>query len=389
MLADGPAGVLDGIPLFDRFTPEERQAVAARGRVEAAPEGRILIRQEDEGDALFVILDGVVRILRRDAVGTEVEIGRRGAGECFGEMALIDGGRRSATVETVTPCRVFVLERAVFLEVVAPSPVLLSKLLLELSRKIRDVSERVVKEDLERRTRIAEAEVMRHRSITQAVTGLAHELNTPLGICVTTASHILSLAGATAEELREPAELLRDNLDRAVSLVQTFTTIAALHHAEPLEDLDLAEVMEHAAALFAMDRPGARLTLRIAPMAPRPWLGYRAHIERALAQLFENVAAHAYPPDAERVAEVEVTADRLEGHPAWRVAVRDYGCGIPAEARRKLFDAFFTTARARGHKGLGLTIVFNTVTGPLAGRVQIEPTPGGGTTVALLVPQEL
>lgn len=384
-----PPGVLDGIPLFDRFTPPEREAVAKRGRTVAAEAGVRLVHQDAEGDALYVLLDGTVRVLRRDAEGTDVEIGRRGPGDCFGEMALIDGGPRSATIETLTRCRLFVLDRAAFLEVVSPSRVLLSKLLGELSRKVRDVSERVVQEDLERRTRIAEAELARHRAITQAVTGLAHELNTPLGVCVTTASYIESLAETDREVLQEPAQLLRENLERAVNLVHTFTTIAALHHAEPLEDLDLSEIVEHSAALYAMDRADRRLTVHVRPVGPCPWLGYRAHLQRALFQLLDNVASHAFPDGTAPVAEIAVEPDRLDGRHAWRVVVRDSGAGIPEEYGRKLFDAFFTTARNRGHKGLGLTIVFNTVTGPLAGRVLVEPRPGGGTAVSMILPQDL
>lgn len=251
-----------------------------------------------------------------------------------------------------------------------------------------------MQEDLERRTKTAEAEVARHRAITIAVTGLAHELNTPLGICVTTASHIQSLAEVSVEELREPAALLAENLDRAVNLVQTFTTIAALHHAEPLEDLDLVEVLEHTAALFAMDHPESRLTVRIQDDRARPWLGYRAHMQRAVIELLSNAGAHAYPPEdaipvERREVEISVSGDRLEECPAWRVTVADRGRGIPEENARKLYDAFFTTARHRGHKGLGMTIVYNTVTGPLAGRVRVESSPGTGARVSLIVPQAM
>lgn len=394
LVTSSRSGVLDGIPLFESFTRAERDGVAARGRTIDVPMGTVLVREGEEGDALYVIVRGEVRVLRRDASGVDVEIGRRAAGECFGEMALLDGGRRSATVETASDSRIFILERDLFLEVVSPSPALMSKLLRELSRKIRDVSERVVREDLERRTRAAEAEAARHRAITQAVTGLAHELNTPLGICVTTASLIDAFAAAGPEDLGEPLALLRDNLDRVVSLVQTFTAIAALHHAEPLEDLDLGEVLEQAAMLFGLERPDRPLAVRVAVVGPRPWLGYRTPMVNALFHLFDNAALHAYPPDdprpvAERAVEIAVACDRLDGRPAWRITVTDRGVGIAEEARRKLFDAFFTTARSRGHKGLGLTIAYNIVTGPLCGRIAVAAADGGGTCVTMLVPAEL
>lgn len=384
---------LDGVELFDAFSRDERAAVAARGRVVDVPGGAVLVRQDDDADALFVLLDGEVRVLRWDASGGEVEIGRRHSGECFGEMALIDGGQRSATVETVSPCRLFVLSRQDFHDVIAPSPVMLSKLLRELSLKIRDVSERVVQEDLDRRTHAAEAELARHRAITQAVTGLAHEMNTPLGVCITAASH---LAGAISPQCQDAAgeavDLLVDNLKRCAGLMETFTTIAALHDAEPLEPLDLVDVVGHAAALFAMDRPDARLEIRMSDVAAIPWLGYRGHLERVLRQIFDNAAIHAYDGvDGPHPVDVDVAADRLGGRPALRLTLRDYGRGLPDEPARKLFEAFYTSKRGRGCKGLGLTIVYNAVTGPLGGRVRIEPADDsrGGACVTLLLPREL
>ncbi|MGQ9370917.1 sensor histidine kinase [Azospirillum sp. ST 5-10] len=387
-----PQGVLDGIALFDSFTPDERTALAARGRVVAVEPGTVLVREGEEGDALYVLLDGVVRVLRRDPAGNPVEVARRRAGDCFGEMALVDGAPRSATVAAVTRLRTFVLDRAAFLELVAPSPVLLAKLLRELSRKVRDASERLAQEDLEGRMRAAEAELARHRGIVQAVTGLAHELNTPLGICVTTASHIDALVEARggtagAADLVEPARLLRANLGRAVSLVEAFTAIAAGPQAEPPETLDLVEAVEHAAALFAMDHADARLAVAVSGPVPCRWRGPRVHLERALFELFANAAAHAYPPGVAGTVAVALAPALHDGRPGWALSVRDDGVGIPEEARARLFDAFFTTARGRGHKGLGLTIVYNTVTGPLGGRVLLDSAAGCGTTVTLVLPR--
>jgi signal transduction histidine kinase len=389
------SSALDGVELFDGFSREERAAVAMRGRIVDVPAGAVLVRQDDDADALFVLLDGEVRVQRWDAVGGEVEIGRRFAGECFGEMALIDGGLRSATVETVVPSRVFVLSRQDFHDVIAPSPAMLSKLLRELSMKIRDVSERVVQDDLDRRTLTAEAELSRHRAITQAVTGLAHELNTPLGICITAASHLAgTLTPQCRESLGEAVDLLVENLRRCAALMETFSTIAALHHAEPLEALDLLDVVSHAAALFAMERPEARLRIHLPNDGPIPWLGYRGHLERVLRQLFDNIAAHAYadaPDDRPRDVMITATPDYIQERRALRLTVRDFGAGLPDEPGRKLFEAFFTTRRSRGHKGLGLTIVYNAVTGPLRGRVRIEtPDDGqGGAGVILLLPRDL
>lgn len=383
-----PSGFLDGVSLFDCFSPEERANVESSGRVFAVPAGTVLMHEGDEAQSLFVLLDGTVQVVRADPLGEPVVVGFRVAGECFGEMALIDGGTRSATVIAASPVRVFELEREVFLALISPSPQLLSKLLAELSRQIRSVSERVVREDLERRTRVAEAAVARHRAITQAVTGLAHELNTPLGVCVLAASHLQELVDGGAETVREPSALLRENLNRAVELVEAFSAIAASHSFEPLEALDLLEVVRQSALLFGLEQPGSGVTIAVQPCGPCPWVGYGQHLQRTLLTLFANAAAHAYPAGGGSV-EVKVSADTLDGKPAWSLSVQDRGVGIPREHRGRLTDAFFTTARHRGHKGLGLTVAYNTVTGPLAGRLTVQSPPETGTCVTILVPQSL
>lgn len=388
-----PGGILDGIVLFEAFTPEERAAVASRGRVFDAPAGAVLMREGDVASSLYVLLDGTVRVVRNDPFGAQVEVGFRRAGDCFGEMALIDGGARSASVVAATPVTVFELERDLFLALISPSPDLLAKLLRELSRMIREVSERVVREDLERRARIAESALARQRAITQAVTGLAHELNTPLGVCVTTASHLQDLARPgngplSSEELREPAALLDANLARAVELVEAFSAIAACQTSEPLEALELRRMAEDAAALFAVQHPDLPLAIRVAPGPACPWIGCAPHLDRVLHHLFANAAAHGYGGGPGEV-EVTIQPAKLDAVPAWNLTVRDRGAGIPAGNLPTLTDAFFTTARGRGHKGLGLAVVFNTVTGPLGGRLSIDSKPGAGTAVTITVPQEL
>lgn len=385
-----PRTILDGLPLFEGFDDAQRDAIAGRGRVIEVPAGHVVLHEGEKGDTLYALIQGSVRIQRQDPVGNPVELARRHAGECFGEMELIDGGPRSATVITATPARLFVLERGAFLDLTVQVPALLSRLLRDLSGKVSDTSARLVQQDMNARLRTAEAELARHRAIVQAVTGLAHEMNTPLGICVTTASHMEMLAEAGDTALREPAALLRANLGRAVALVEAFTAIAALCPDEKPQRLDLADVCEHAAALYAMENSTRPLDVTIAGRdRAYPWWGLRGPLERALTALFDNCASHAYPGRPGGPVTVAIAPEpALPGRSgrAWTVQVIDRGAGLPADAVPKLFDAFFTTARGRGHKGLGLTIVYNAVCGPLGGRVSAAPTPGGGATITLTLP---
>lgn len=381
--------LLASVPLFAGLTAAERDAIAAHGSVHEVPAGTLLIREGDRADAMFALLEGTARVSRAEQGGTDVAIATLAAGDCFGEMGLLDGEQRSATIVAATACRYFTMQHDAFWALIAPSPALLRKLLAELSVKMRDTSRRLARAELEARVRAAEADLRRQRTITQAVTGLAHEMNTPLGICVSMASAVqgwLAKAPApTAAELREPVELIADNLARVVELTQTFHALAADHHAEAMTSTDLRAAVEEGCWLFTAQRPEQALSVTVAG-EPSPWRGHRAALHRVLAELLANAAAHAYPPGGGPV-ELALEPDRLDGRPAYRLTVRDRGAGVAAGDLPRLTDPFFTTARGRGHKGLGLTIAYNAATGPLAGSFTVESGPDGGTTVTLVIPQ--
>ncbi|HYH37126.1 MAG TPA: cyclic nucleotide-binding domain-containing protein [Azospirillum sp.] len=380
--------LLASVPLFAGLTAAERDAIAAHGSVHAVAAGTLLIREGDRADAMFALLDGAARVLRTEEAGADVAIATLTAGDCFGEMALLDGEQRSATIVTATACRYFTMQHDAFWALIAPSPALLRKLLAQLSARMRDTSRRLARAELEARVRAAEADLRRQRTIAQAVTGLAHEMNTPLGICVSMASSLqgwLARAPAAAAELREPIGLIADNLARVVALTQTFHALAADHHAEAMASTDLRTAVEEGCWLFTAQRPEPVLTVTVTG-APSPWRGHRAALHRVLAELLANAAAHAYPAGGGPV-EVALAPDRLDGRAAYRLTVRDRGAGVAPDALPRLTDPFFTTARGRGHKGLGLTIAYNAATGPLGGSFLVESAPGAGMTVTLVIPQ--
>jgi signal transduction histidine kinase len=73
----------------------------------------------------------------------------------------------------------------------------------------------------------------------------------------------------------------------------------------------------------------------------------------------------------------------------YRIEVRDFGAGIPAENLPRIFEPFFTSGRARGGTGLGMAIVHNLVTNALKGEIALDSMPGNGTTVTVTIPKTL
>lgn len=110
------------IPLFDGFDEASLVAVANRFVTERQPAGAVLMQQGELGDRAYIIVNGSVDVLRREADGTERLVATLERGEVFGEIALVRDQPRTATVRTRVPCILLSLERQPFLELLEARP---------------------------------------------------------------------------------------------------------------------------------------------------------------------------------------------------------------------------------------------------------------------------
>jgi CRP/FNR family cyclic AMP-dependent transcriptional regulator len=105
--------------------------------------GEVICHYGDPGDTLHVLESGRVKVMVYSDAGSEMLLTVLGPGECFGELALIDGQPRSATVETLEPVETVILRRTDFLRLVRESEAALEPLLSTLARTIRRLSDTV------------------------------------------------------------------------------------------------------------------------------------------------------------------------------------------------------------------------------------------------------
>ncbi|MEM7351552.1 MAG: MFS transporter [Acidobacteriota bacterium] len=125
--------LLKEIPFFSNLSPEKLGDMVRIGTELEAAEGEVLFAEGDEGDTLYVLLEGAVRVYS----GEGIDLTTFGAGDYFGELALLDGQPRSASVQATEACKLFVIERREFLTLLSDSPLMLGDLLVNLSGKIR------------------------------------------------------------------------------------------------------------------------------------------------------------------------------------------------------------------------------------------------------------
>ena len=232
------------------------------------------------------------------------------------------------------------------------------------------------------------------------VAGVAHEINTPLGVAVTAAS----LAADRLREVedafqagtlrrqdlqyglaqaQEAARMTLGNLRRAADMIGNFKQIAVDQSSEAERTVQLGpyvrEVIGSLGPLYR--RTPHRMVIDV--KAVIELTTFVGAISQVVTNLIQNALVHAFPGD--RVGTVTVEVDR-NGDDGAQLVVRDDGVGMEPAVLRRVFDPFFTTQRGRGGSGLGMHIVHNLVTDLLGGTIEVSSTPNLGTRVAIRLP---
>jgi CRP/FNR family cyclic AMP-dependent transcriptional regulator len=134
--------LLASIPLFEALSADQLAKVAALAQVRSYAARAVVVSQGEPARSLFAIIRGRLKVASSGPDGRDTVLGIMAEGEVFGEVALLDGGTRSATCTTVEPCELLVIERAQFLELLEASPAISIKLLDVLARRLRRLSQR-------------------------------------------------------------------------------------------------------------------------------------------------------------------------------------------------------------------------------------------------------
>ena len=233
------------------------------------------------------------------------------------------------------------------------------------------------------------------------VAGIAHELNTPLGVCKTSITTVDDLVGelnnciadghlsknkleTSLDDISQLSALMENNIDRASNLVNTFKEVAVDSSDEQIESFDIGGFINE---FITSIRPDLRVGLEVVLSCQDNIVveSFPHALYKVLDALVKNAEMHAY--DAEQEGNIYIDVERAEDE--IEISIRDDGKGISKAEKEKIFDAFFTTKRNHGGLGLGLNIVYNLVVQALKGSIHCSEGPNGGAQFILHIPESV
>ncbi len=280
---------------------------------------------------------------------------------------------------------------------------------LELEQKVKDRTKELQHsmEQLNKTLndlRTTQTQLVEHEklaSLGSLVAGIAHEINTPVGVSYTASSHLDEtvkllnnsfLSGSLTkseftdaiENLLECNRIIGKNLQRAAELVKSFKMVAVDQSSEEARLFNLKEYIESTIISLRpkLKRTRHKIILNIPEQLEL--YSYPGAYSQIVTNFILNSTIHGFihTDEGEICIAVDVASDQLTLH------YRDNGVGIEPEIERKIFEPFVTSNRNSGGSGLGTHIIYNLVTQVLKGRIQLESCEAGVHFI-IKVPKQL
>lgn len=232
-----------------------------------------------------------------------------------------------------------------------------------------------------------QGEAIRHyqrvQSLGMMASHIAHEFNNYLTPVSIYAEMLESDQGVTEDQRFMLGEMLR-SIEKASRLSRSLLHFSRQDTGAALQRMDLAADTREAVSVVRQLTPRQVAFSADVAEEPLPVLGRDGMMQHILMNLCKN-AFHAMEHTERK--ELRINLRRSDDGASAELNVRDTGCGIPAEARERIFEPFYTTKGSRHGTGLGLSVVQNVMTS-VGGTIEIRDNPDGGTEFALSFPLE-
>ena len=237
-------------------------------------------------------------------------------------------------------------------------------------------------------------------SLGDMVAGVAHEVNTPIGLGVTASTMMLdrlvtiqkefenkTLKASTMAKFlaksQENLNIIYRNLNRAAELISSFKQVAVDQSSENSRSFCFAQLVNE---ILLSLRPRLKKVHHKINIECDPTLTVETKagpINQILINLIMNSIIHGFEDIEE--GQIDICAELMSGNKL-KLIYRDDGKGIPPDIRKRIFDPFVTTKRGQGGSGLGMHLVYNLVTQALNGSISLTSEEGHGVEFVIVFP---
>jgi CRP-like cAMP-binding protein len=149
MAAPDTVALLAHVPVFEGLAPDDLERVASVAVPRSFEPGQVVFREGDDSDTCYVVFEGHARALRTHSDGRTITLATFGAGEVFGELAMFDDEKRSATVEAIDAVEAIAILGPDMRRVLREHPEISAKLVTTLGRRLRAANERLASQSFQ------------------------------------------------------------------------------------------------------------------------------------------------------------------------------------------------------------------------------------------------
>jgi signal transduction histidine kinase len=363
---DNQAAVFTKNALFTDLNREIFETISKRIEIRTLAPDEILFEENEPGDSLYLIAEGSIKISKRGRGGKQETLAYLPVNDYFGEMALVDGGKRSAQATAVGETIVGRVDHPTWdlLLHLAPQQIL-TNFTRSVTQRLRQNNQHFI-EQMMRSERLS--------LIGTTISSIVHDMNNPIGT-ILCACGIIQM-NTEDEGTRQMASHIREAIDRMAAMTRELVDYS---RGETQLKLDLVNVENFVRQLepdFSKCRAGCDVQLEV-DFAGSLRID-RHRMLRVFGNLIKN-AREAMKAGQENCLRFSV---RKIGSDA-QFEVSDTGHGIRSELLPKIFEPFVTDGKTHG-TGLGLAIA-KTVVDAHGGTITVESSPAG-TTFRIILP---
>jgi signal transduction histidine kinase len=362
----GLAAAFAGNALFADLNPAILNTISERIEILNLAPDQVLFEENEPGDCLYLIAEGSIKVSKRGRGGKQETLAYLPANDYFGEMALVDSGKRSAQATAVGTTTLGRIDRPTWDLVLQLAPQrILTNFTHSVTQRLRQNNQHFI-EQMMRSERLS--------LIGTTISSIVHDMNNPIGT-ILCACGIIQMNTAD-EGTRQMASHIRDAIERMAAMTRELVDYSRGETQLKLELVNVENFVRQLEPDFSRCRSGCDVRSEV------DFTGSvridRHRMLRVFGNLIKN-AREAMKAGQQNVLRFSVR--KIESEAQFEVS--DTGHGIRSELLPKIFEPFVTDGKTNG-TGLGLAIA-KTVVDAHGGTITVESSPAG-TTFRIMLP---